>query len=240
MPRWKWRSIELMKELQQQIGCSVLFISHHLGVIAELCDEMIVMYAGEVVEAASTREIFHNARHPYTRKLLACDPARPRTARARLPTIPGTLPDLRRRPAGLRLPGALRAGRCHMLDHAAGCRHRRGTCRALLAHRPLARHWSSRMTGEPLLSVSDLKVRFRIGGFMAALAGQPTEIEAVAGVSFRSGARPHLRSGWRVRLRQDHAGAGGQRVCRRSAAGSVRFEGRESAQTCRSAELEGR
>ncbi|MEQ1955421.1 ABC transporter ATP-binding protein [Mesorhizobium sp. CN2-181] len=92
--------IELLKELQQQIGCSVLFISHHLGVIAELCDEMIVMYAGEVVERGTTRDIFHNARHPYTRKLLACDPARLSHRAARLPTIPGTLPDLRRRPTG--------------------------------------------------------------------------------------------------------------------------------------------
>jgi ABC-type dipeptide/oligopeptide/nickel transport system ATPase component len=54
-----------MKDLQQQIGCAVLFISHHLGVIAELCDEMIVMYAGEVVEKGSVRQIFKGARHPY-------------------------------------------------------------------------------------------------------------------------------------------------------------------------------
>ncbi|RVC07351.1 ABC transporter ATP-binding protein, partial [Mesorhizobium sp. M7A.F.Ca.AU.001.01.1.1] len=64
-------TIELLKDLQRDIGCSVLFISHHLGVIAELCDEMIVMYAGEVVESGTTREIFHDARHPYTQKLLA-------------------------------------------------------------------------------------------------------------------------------------------------------------------------
>jgi oligopeptide/dipeptide ABC transporter ATP-binding protein len=93
-------TIELLKELQGQIGCSILFISHHLGVIAELCDEMIVMYAGEVVERGTTREIFHDARHPYTRKLLACDPARLSRREPRLPTIPGTLPDLRKRPPG--------------------------------------------------------------------------------------------------------------------------------------------
>jgi oligopeptide/dipeptide ABC transporter ATP-binding protein len=103
--------IELLKELQQQLGCSVLFISHHLGVIAELCDEMIVMYAGEVVERGSTRDIFHNARHPYTRKLLACDPARLSHRAARLPTIPGTLPDLRRRPEG-----CVFQARCELAD----------------------------------------------------------------------------------------------------------------------------
>ncbi|RUZ51657.1 ABC transporter ATP-binding protein, partial [Mesorhizobium sp. M7A.F.Ca.US.003.02.2.1] len=83
-------TIELLKDLQRDIGCSVLFISHHLGVIAELCDEMIVMYAGELVESGTTREIFHDARHPYTQKLLACDPARLSQRVPRLPTIAGT------------------------------------------------------------------------------------------------------------------------------------------------------
>ncbi|TPI63735.1 ABC transporter ATP-binding protein [Mesorhizobium sp. B3-1-3] len=103
--------IELLKDLQKQIGCSVLFISHHLGVIAELCDEMIVMYAGEVVERGSTRDIFHNPRHPYTKKLLACDPARLSRREPRLPTIPGTLPDLRNRPKG-----CVFQARCELAD----------------------------------------------------------------------------------------------------------------------------
>lgn len=103
--------IELLKDLQKQIGCSVLFISHHLGVIAELCDEMIVMYAGEVVERGSTRDIFHNPRHPYTKKLLACDPARLSRREPRLPTIPGTLPDLRNRPRG-----CVFQARCELAD----------------------------------------------------------------------------------------------------------------------------
>ncbi|CDX60408.1 oligopeptide transporter subunit; ATP-binding component of ABC superfamily [Mesorhizobium plurifarium] len=105
--------IELLKDLQKQIGCSVLFISHHLGVIAELCDEMIVMYAGEVVERGSTRDIFHNPRHPYTKKLLDCDPARLSRREPRLPTIPGTLPDLRNRPEG-----CVFQARCEFADDA--------------------------------------------------------------------------------------------------------------------------
>jgi oligopeptide/dipeptide ABC transporter ATP-binding protein len=92
--------IELIKDLQRQIGCAVLFISHHLGVIAELCDEMIVMYAGEVVEQGGVRQIFKGARHPYTQALLECDPARLHGRVKRLPTIPGTLPDLKNRPRG--------------------------------------------------------------------------------------------------------------------------------------------
>src|SRR5688500_16800506 len=68
--------IHLLKALQRDFGCSILFVSHHLGVIAELCDRVAVMYAGEVAERGSVRDIFHHPRHPYTQKLLQCDPAR--------------------------------------------------------------------------------------------------------------------------------------------------------------------
>ncbi len=83
-----------LKDLQAQIGCSILFVSHHLGVISEICDEVNVMYAGEVVEHGSVRDIFHNARHPYTQRLLECDPARIRERSENLPTIPGEVPGL--------------------------------------------------------------------------------------------------------------------------------------------------
>ncbi|MEY8841413.1 oligopeptide/dipeptide ABC transporter ATP-binding protein, partial [Cribrihabitans sp. XS_ASV171] len=93
-------TIELLKDLQQKIGCSVMFISHHLGVIAELCDDVVVMYAGEVVERGSVRDVFQRPGHPYTRRLLECDPARQARQTRILPTIPGEIPDLRARPAG--------------------------------------------------------------------------------------------------------------------------------------------
>ena len=93
-------TIELLKDLQQKIGCSVMFISHHLGVIAELCDDVVVMYAGEVVERGTVRQIFQDPRHPYTARLLECDPARQSERTRHLPTIPGEIPDLRARPAG--------------------------------------------------------------------------------------------------------------------------------------------
>jgi oligopeptide/dipeptide ABC transporter ATP-binding protein len=92
--------IHLLKDLQRDVGCSVLFISHHLGVIAELCDSVAVMYAGEVVERGDVREIFHAPRHPYTRRLIECDPARITEPSRNLPTIPGDLPDLVRLPEG--------------------------------------------------------------------------------------------------------------------------------------------
>ena len=86
--------IQRLRQLQRDFGCAILFISHHLGVIAELCDEVVVMYAGEVVESGSTREVFLKPRHPYTKKLLECDPARIEHVTGQLPVIAGQLPDL--------------------------------------------------------------------------------------------------------------------------------------------------
>ena len=107
-------TIELLKELQTKIGCSIMFISHHLSVIAELCDSVMVMYAGEVVERGGVRDIFHNPTHPYTRRLLECDPARQSQRTRILPTIPGEIPDLRARPEG-----CVFAVRC--LNYHNGC-----------------------------------------------------------------------------------------------------------------------
>ena len=92
--------IHLIRELQRDIGCAVLFISHHLGVIAELCDSVVVMYAGEVAERGSVRDIFHDPRHPYAAKLIECDPARIKERTRRLPTVPGEIPNLVRLPEG--------------------------------------------------------------------------------------------------------------------------------------------
>lgn len=86
--------IHLLKDIQAQVGCSILFISHHLGVIAELCDHVVVMYAGEVVENGAVSDVFRRPAHPYTQKLLECDPAGIRTKTRMLPVIPGEIPDL--------------------------------------------------------------------------------------------------------------------------------------------------
>lgn len=92
--------IERLKELQKDMGCSILFISHHLGVIAELCDSVVVMYAGAVVESGDVREIFHSPKHPYTRRLIQCDPGHIKERARVLPTIPGEVPDLANLPSG--------------------------------------------------------------------------------------------------------------------------------------------
>jgi len=92
--------IDLLQNLQRDLGCSVLFVSHHLGTVAELCDDVVVMYAGEVVERGSVRDIFNNPGHPYTQALLQCDPGRIREKTRQLPTIPGSVPNLLGMPTG--------------------------------------------------------------------------------------------------------------------------------------------
>ena len=92
--------IDLLKELQREIGCAILFISHHLGVIAELCDRVVVMYAGEAVEEGPVADVFLHPSHPYTAKLIECDPGRMKSKVALLPAIPGDLPDLTAPPEG--------------------------------------------------------------------------------------------------------------------------------------------
>ena len=86
--------IHLLQDLQKELDATVVVVSHNLGLIAELCDDVVVMYAGEVIEAGEVREIFHNAQHPYTRALLECDPARIDDVSRKLPVIPGDIPDL--------------------------------------------------------------------------------------------------------------------------------------------------
>ncbi len=84
--------INLLRELRHTINGAIIIITHHLGVIAQLCDRVYVMYAGEVVETAPVDALFHAPRHPYTRALLACDPARLHNRADLLPAIPGELP----------------------------------------------------------------------------------------------------------------------------------------------------
>ncbi|MDX1608945.1 MAG: ABC transporter ATP-binding protein [Halofilum sp. (in: g-proteobacteria)] len=92
--------IGLLRRLQEEIGCSILFVSHHLGTVAELCDDVVVMYAGEVIERGSVGDVFHNPAHPYTHALIECDPGRIKEKTRQLPTIPGEVPDSIHVPAG--------------------------------------------------------------------------------------------------------------------------------------------
>jgi peptide/nickel transport system ATP-binding protein len=87
--------LRLVRELQQEFGTAVVFITHDLGVVARIADRVAVMYAGEVVETAPVGELFAHPTHPYTRGLLSCIPVRGKTAPgSRLRTIPGVVPSL--------------------------------------------------------------------------------------------------------------------------------------------------
>jgi peptide/nickel transport system ATP-binding protein len=87
--------LHLLREIRDEIGCSIIFISHNLGAVAEICDRVAVLYAGEVVEQGPISDIFEHPQHPYTRALIACDPARIQQATRELPVIAGDVPNLR-------------------------------------------------------------------------------------------------------------------------------------------------
>jgi peptide/nickel transport system ATP-binding protein/oligopeptide transport system ATP-binding protein len=102
--------LELLRELQQRLGMAILIITHDLGVIAELVDEVIVMYAGQIVESAPVAALFSDPQHPYTIGLLGSIP-RLDVERERLATIEGTVPSPANQPVGCRF-----APRCPFAD----------------------------------------------------------------------------------------------------------------------------
>jgi peptide/nickel transport system ATP-binding protein len=94
--------LELIKELQAEMDMSVILITHDLGVIAETCDKVAVMYAGKVVERAGIYDIFDRPAHPYTQGLLASIPRLETRPKSRLTVIEGMVPGLRDLPPGCR------------------------------------------------------------------------------------------------------------------------------------------
>ncbi len=85
--------LELLKDLQKKQGCSIMLITHDLGVIAEMADEVVVMYAGRVIEKGTAREIFHNPLHPYTIGLQKSKPLITSNSNEPLYSIPGQVPN---------------------------------------------------------------------------------------------------------------------------------------------------
>ena len=119
--------LELVKEIQEDMGMAILFITHDLGVVADVCDRVVVMYAGQVVEQAPAEDLFHRPTHPYTDGLLRSMPAmvgahREAALDRRAPT------DGRRVPGGLPVPPPLHV------------RHRRVPRRRVRRRRVRARH----------------------------------------------------------------------------------------------------
>ena len=92
--------LNLIRDLQQKNKMSIIFITHDLGVIAQLADDVIVMYLGQIMEKGTVDEIFHNPKHPYTQALLKSIPGIKTKNRAKLPTIEGSIPHPFNRPKG--------------------------------------------------------------------------------------------------------------------------------------------
>lgn len=126
----QYQFLELLKDLQKRMGMAMLFITHDFGVVAKMCDRVVVMYAGQIVEEGPVRDIFKRPAHWYTRALLDSVPTVD-FAPHRLATIPGSPPTVAARPQGCRFhprcanaearcqeaPGIIEAGR----DHSARC-----------------------------------------------------------------------------------------------------------------------
>jgi peptide/nickel transport system ATP-binding protein len=125
--------LDLMRALQQETEMAVIFITHNLGVIAEVCDEVLVMYAGIVAERAPVVELFKNPQHPYTMGLLASIPRLEGKRKAQLNTIKGMVPSLYELPDGCRFSNRCPyvMEKCHVkppelkqvngVDHVASC-----------------------------------------------------------------------------------------------------------------------
>ena len=103
--------LDLLRALQAEHGMAMLFITHDLGVVAELCDEVVVMYAGRIAERASVGQLFQSPRHPYTRGLIRSIPTPEMPAKSLLPVIEGVVPDPRAMPPGCRF-----STRCGLAD----------------------------------------------------------------------------------------------------------------------------
>jgi peptide/nickel transport system ATP-binding protein len=125
--------LALLADLQRREGMAIILITHNLGVVAEMCDEVAVMYLGRVVEQGSVDAIFHDPKHPYTRALLRSMPSIKARVRSRLPVIEGSIPHPYNRPSGCpfhpRCPDFM-PGRCDQIEppsvevgdrHAAAC-----------------------------------------------------------------------------------------------------------------------
>jgi oligopeptide/dipeptide ABC transporter ATP-binding protein len=150
--------LDLMRTLKEETGTAIILITHDLGVVAEMCDRVAVMYAGEIVEQTDVRTLFADPRHPYTRGLIGAVPV-PGDIRDELATIPGSVPNLIDLPDGCRFAprctarvehGNVLAERLHPELRPAGSAH---DVRCWLYHhedgspRPSPDEWPERMAG---------------------------------------------------------------------------------------------
>ena len=201
--------IHLIQELRAEFEATIMVVSHNLGLIAELCDQVVVMYAGEVVEYGSVSNLFYEPAHPYTQALLNCDPARTRTKTRYLPVIPGDVPDLHVLPTGcifaarclqvmeqckttapakVQLDDSQHVVSCHLLD--PGLQASRDAPKNVSPQGDAlgeARPKPSVESGE-LLKVDDLCVRFQTNSWIRSkIQKRPRFVDAVIDASLSLG-----------------------------------------------------
>jgi oligopeptide/dipeptide ABC transporter ATP-binding protein len=128
--------LELLQDMQNQSNTSIIMITHDLGVIAETCDDVVVMYAGRVAEQGSVEQVFHSPKHPYTQGLLDSIPRLDSQRKTKLNTIEGMVPALQDMPVGCRFNN-----RCPHTDNQ--CMESPPTLEdSQSGHRAACHHWS--------------------------------------------------------------------------------------------------
>ncbi len=211
--------LDLMHELKDASGAAIILITHDLGVVAEVCDEVAVMYAGEIVERATVDELFARPQHPYTVGLLGSIPRLDRRT-SHLATIEGMVPNMANPPPGCRFAARCPFGDGQLRRHASAA----GECKS---RSPVALHQGA--AGKAGVVTALLEVRDLVKHFVAerSVFGRPTAfIKAVDGVSF------HVDAGETLAL-VGESGCGKSTVSRlvlrliEPDSGSVNFEGRD-------------
>jgi peptide/nickel transport system ATP-binding protein len=212
--------LELMRELQRDYGSSMMFITHDLGVVNEMCDRVNVMYAGRIVETGTTKQIFSSPKNPYTWGLFDCLPRIEERQGVRLVPIFGQPPNLARPPSGCRFhprcPYAFerciqeepplfklsdgQTTRCWLYDNGANGEQRRVEAKRETSHN------GNVATAPVILDVADLKKYFPIT--RGILQRTVAHVPAVDGISFK------LRKG-------ETLGLVGESGCGKSTAGRV-------------------
>jgi peptide/nickel transport system ATP-binding protein len=197
--------LDLFRDLLQGIQSAVLYVTHNLGVVAQICDRVAVLYAGELVEDAPLEDLFRQPLHPYTRGLLDSVPKLGQNkSQVQLQSIQGQIPPIGARPSGCVFinrcplaievcrerppqytPDSMRSTRCHRWEEiAAGKISSRQPSLFPAPHSNGRKETSTAETQSPVLSLEDLKVYFDVRRSLAqALAGRPArQVKAVDGI----------------------------------------------------------
>ncbi|AYY11818.1 ABC transporter ATP-binding protein [Actinobacteria bacterium YIM 96077] len=189
--------LRLLARLRSELGMALVLITHDMSLVEEICDSVMVMYAGRVVEQGSVRDVIREPRHPYTRELMRSTPRLDRPTRERLPAIAGKPPDVTSRPDGCRFHPRcpLTMDRCRtdepaLVDRGTDTPHH-AACWAAAEPLPASTPptpGSSRTSqtgseGTPILDVQDVYVSYQR---KARLWRQPDERPVVEGVSLRA------------------------------------------------------